>query len=349
MRCVLFTVLSFCALARAGGRHEDLEPVDPVADVVAQPPVSTLSMGRRLTSQLYLGQTDLLWATAGPALRRQLGSLDGLTAFARKVKGDFGVELRLSAETVQERNTLTVYTRLAVFSLYARGVELQWTWDAAGTLVAVSALPAVTEAPSPHLNTTIKTALRLPFEGTWNVLWGGRTWEDNHHASVSDQRFALDLLIWRGANTFEGDGTRNEQYFCWGKPVVAPAEGRVVIVEEGVYDNAPGQVNLTRLYGNHVVIEHGNGEYSLLAHLMRGSIAVKQGERVRAGQLLGKAGNSGVSTEPHLHYQLMDAPEWLRAHGMPAVFVDYLADGKPYARGEPRRTQQLAPMTTNVR
>lgn len=348
MRLLLFSALLLSALAWAGGRRDE-EPTDPAVDAPPEVPSAALAIGRRLSNQLFQGDTESLWASAGPAFRRQLGSQDGLAGFARKVKGDFGDELRVGSENVQERGMLTVYTRLSIVSLYARGVELQWTWDGAGTLVGVSVRPAVTEAPSPHLNTTIKTQLRLPFEGTWNVLWGGRSWEDNPHASVNDQRFALDFLIWKGPGTFEGDGTKNEQYFCWGKPVAAPAEGRVVFVEDGVPDNGPGRVNPARLYGNHLVLEHGNGEYSLLGHLMRGSILVKQGERVKPGQLLGRAGNSGASTEPHLHYQLMDAPEWLKAHGMPAVFVDYLADGKPMARGEPKRGQQLAPMTVSGR
>lgn len=298
---------------------------------------------------LYGGDVDGLWTNAGPPMRRQFGGPEGLSAFVRKVKGDFGDELRIGAENVQEKGSLTVYTRLSIVNLYARGVELQWSWDSTGQLVGVSVRPATTEAPSPYLSTTIKTRLRLPFEGTWNVLWGGRTWEDNPHSSVNDQRFAMDLFMWRGPGSFEGDATKNESYFCFGKPVVAPADGRVVFAEDGTYDNKPGNVNPARLYGNHIVIDHMNGEYSLLGHLQRGSLQVKPGDRVKAGQLIAKAGNSGVSTEPHLHYQLMDAPEWLKAHGMPAVFVDYVADGKPMSRGEPRRSQALAPMTSGSR
>ena len=345
MRSLPLTVVVVSALAWAGGRADDREPTDPAADVPAPAPSADLALGRRACAMLFGGDIEALWASGGSTFRKQFGSQEGLAALSRKVKSDFGDELRIGSENVQERGGLTVYTRLSIVSLYARGVELQWTWDNPGMLVAVSVRPAATEAPSPHLNAVIKTALRLPFDGTWNVLWGGRSWQDNPHASVNDQRFAIDFLIWKGAGTFEGDGTRNEQYFCWGRPVTSPADGRVVFAEDGTADNPPGRVNLGKLYGNHVVLEHGNGEYSLLGHMMRGSLLVKQGERVKAGQPLGRAGNSGVSTEPHLHYQLMDAPEWLKAHGMPSVFVDYLADGKPISRGEPRRGQQLAPMT----
>lgn len=338
MRCLVLASALASSLVWASGQGQDLEPNAPA-----------LELGRRLSDQLFEGNVNALWASAGPAMRRQFGAREGLAALVRKTRGDFGEELRIGGETVTERGGLTVYTRLSIVSLYARGVELQWKWDATGLLAGVSVRPAVTEAPSPHLNTVIQTRLRLPFEGTWNVLWGGRSWEDNPHASVNDQRFALDLLIWKGTGTFKGDGSHNEQYHCWGMPVVAPADGRVVFVDDGLIDNPPGKVNPARLYGNSVVIDHANGEYSLFAHLMRASIGVKPGDQVKAGQVLARTGNSGVSTEPHLHYQLMDAPEWLKAHGLPPVFVDYLCGGKPTARGEPRRSQQLSPMTAGGR
>ena len=337
-------------LASVGGaaqsRSIDVEPSDPPASPLVPVTSAAVQTGREFSAQFYVGKFEVIWARASPSLRRQFGSLEGFASFGRKVKSDFGVELRLGAEKIQERGSLTLYTRLSVFSLFARGVELQWTWDNNGLLLAVAARPASTESPSPYENTTPKTHLRLPFDGTWNVLWGGRTWEENRHASVADQRFALDLLIWKGQGTFEGDGSRNEQYFCWGKPVVAPAEGKVVIAEDGASDNTPGVANPQKLYGNHLVIDHGNGEFSLLAHLMRSSLMVKVGERVQVGQLLAKAGNSGVSTEPHLHYQLMDSPLWLQAHGLPSVFIDFFADGKPISRGEPRRGQAIAPRSS---
>lgn len=322
---------------------KDIEPSDPELTSEPAPVVSPARQtGRDFSELLLTGKTEALWAKAAPAFKRQFGSPAGIDGFLKKLKNDFGVELRVGGEKVQERGGFTVYTRLSVFSLYARGVELQWTWDSNGLVTGVSARPAASESPSPHENTVPKTSLRLPFEGQWNVLWGGRTWDDNRHASVADQRYALDLLIWKNGSTFEGDGARNEQYHCWGKPVVAPAEGKVLVAEDGVKDNVPNAPQPTeKIYGNHVVLDHGNGEYSLLAHLQRGSIAVKVGARVTAGQLLGKTGNSGVSTEPHLHYQLMDAPQWVKAHGLPPFFTSYAADGKPVTRGEPKRGQVL--------
>ena len=344
MRIAALIILLGPAFAWGQARIKDLEPVDPPAEAIPVVVVNPANeIGRQFTTLFLEGKIDALWAKSSPTLRRQFGSIQGFAGYAAKVKNDFGVELRIGGEKVQQRGSLTVYTRLSVFSLYARGVELEWTWDANQQLVAASARPAVSESPSPYENTTPKTVLRLPFSGQWNVLWGGRTWDDNRHASVADQRFALDLLIWRAQGTFEGDGTRNEQYFCWGKPVFAPAEGTVVTAEDGASDNAPGFANPQRLYGNNVVIDHGNGEYSLLAHMMRNSLLVKAGDHVQRGQLIGKTGNSGVSTEPHLHYQLMDSPQWLKAHGLPSVFCDFIADGKQVVRGEPKRGQLVSP------
>ena len=300
-----------------------------------------LEQGRQFAALFLSGDLPALWARAAPSMKRQFGTSENLNAFFKKVKNDFGAELRVGGERTSERGNQTVYTRLSVFSLFARGVELELRWDSSGQLTFLSARPAVTESPSPHEKTVPKTRLRLPVDGVWNVLWGGRTWEDNRHAAVADQRFALDLLIWKGPGTFEGDGSKNSQFWCWGKAVVAPSGGTVVEAIDGIADNAPGAANPKQLYGNHVVLYHGGGEYSLLAHLMKGSLAVKRGDVVVEGQSLARTGNSGTSTEPHLHFQLMDAAHWLKAHGLPAVFSDYVADGKPLAKGEPRRGQSV--------
>ncbi len=72
-----------------------------------------------------------------------------------------------------------------------------------------------------------------------------------------------------------------------------------------------------RIFGNHVVLDLGNGTYAAYAHLRRGSLTVREGDRVRAGQLIARCGNSGNSSEPHLHFQLMDGPDPDTARGLP--------------------------------
>ena len=152
--------------------------------------------------------------------------------------------------------------------------------------------------------------LRMPVGGTWWTFWGGRAERQNHHVDVPDQRHALDLVQWRDGGTARGDGAANADYHAWGEPVTAPARGVVVEARDGIGDNTP-QVEISKPdhpAGNHVVLDVGGGRHVLLAHLARGTVAVRAGDRVRAGAPLGRVGNSGNSSEPHLHIHVQDAP-----------------------------------------
>jgi murein DD-endopeptidase MepM/ murein hydrolase activator NlpD len=86
-----------------------------------------------------------------------------------------------------------------------------------------------------------------------------------------------------------------------------------------------------RILGNHVVLDLGDGVYAALAHLRRGSVRVRPGDRVAAGQQLAAWGNSGNSTEPHLHFQLMDHPSVLLAAGLPVAFDHFQVAGADQA------------------
>lgn len=188
-----------------------------------------------------------------------------------------------------------------------------------------------------------RTTLRLPFDGEWWVFWGGRSREENYHRASALQRYAYDFVVRRDGSTHRGDGRRNEDYWCEGEPVLAPAAGTVVVAEDGVPENVPGEMNADEKLGNHVVIDHGNDEYSMFAHLQTGSVRVERGEAVEAGTPVGACGNSGNSSEPHLHYQLQSGPDFFASKSVPAPFHDYLADGEPVEVGEPRRGQAVAP------
>jgi hypothetical protein len=303
-----------------------------------------LETGRRLTQTLFDGRLDELWEQGGAAFKRSFGNLAGLKQFRAKLAQDFGDEVRVTSESIDERWQFVVYTRQSTFSRWALGAELEWVWDPnKGVLISVGAHPAFREAPSPHADYVPKVELKLPFRGTWMVLWGGRTWDFNHHSSVADMRYATDLWMLKNGSSCTGDCTKNEQYFCWGKPVVAPADGTIVFVENGRPDNRPNAPDPKNLFGNYVVIDHGNSEYSLLAHLKHGSVVVKPDEKVTVGEIIAVAGDSGMSTEPHLHYQLMDGPDWSTAQGLPARFYRYNVDGRPVGVGELRRGQYLSP------
>ena len=199
-------------------------------------------------------------------------------------------------------------------------------------------------ARTSFLDYQTKTALHLPFAGEWYVYWGGRTVAQNRHAVVPDQRFAYDFLILaegRTGQSYRNHGLHNSDYFCFGQPIYAPADGDVVIAENDLLDNTPGEMNRKMVPGNHVILDHGNGEFSVLAHFQQGTIVVGPGDRVRTGQLLGRCGNSGHSSEPHLHYHLQNSGIFFRGEGLPIFFVEYICNGKPVPRGEPAARQML--------
>jgi hypothetical protein len=193
--------------------------------------------------------------------------------------------------------------------------------------------------PDPRRGRPARTVLRLPFDGRWWVVEGPRPEIGAHHLAASDQRHAYDFAIRRDGGTHRGDGRENADYWCWGRPVLAPAGGTVVTARDGVPDNRrPGvDTNIREAAGNHVILDLGGGEYALLGHLRNGSVLVRAGQRVRAGQPLGRCGNSGNSSEPHLHLHLQDRPEFRPGGptGLPIRFRRHLADGVLRGLGAP--------------
>ncbi len=150
-------------------------------------------------------------------------------------------------------------------------------------------------------------SLRLPFKGNWLVFWGGDTKELNQHHDVPNQKFAFDFLIAdSNGKRFKGEGNKNEDYFAFGREVLSPADGIVTYVITGVRDNVPGSMNPYSALGNAVFVKHREHEISVLAHFRQGRIKVKVGDKVKSEQFIGLCGNSGNSSEPHLHYHLQN-------------------------------------------
>ena len=177
----------------------------------------------------------------------------------------------------------------------------------------------------------------------WFGFWGGRDVEYNFLAVDAGQRFALDLLVVRDGRSHAGDPSMLESYHCWGRPILAPADGVVVRAVDGVPDQAIGASDPTNPAGNHVVIDFGNDEHGFLAHLQEGSVRVVAGDLVASGQDIGLCGNSGNSSEPHLHFHLETSPTLGRGEGLPAQFTNYRANGTLIGRGEPRKGESIRP------
>jgi murein DD-endopeptidase MepM/ murein hydrolase activator NlpD len=191
---------------------------------------------------------------------------------------------------------------------------------------------AITEPPPPPPPVVKSTlAMQLPFKGEWSVFWGGDNEDVNYHVESPSQRRAADLVVVDASGTsHRGDGKKNDDYFAYGKDILAVADGTVVQAIDGVVDNAPGVMSPLVAVGNSVVIEHEGRVYSFYAHLKTGTVRVKNGARVKKGAVLGLCGNSGNTSEPHLHFHLQDGPLVDHAWGIEPVFenVKVTRDGK---------------------
>lgn len=155
-----------------------------------------------------------------------------------------------------------------------------------------------------------ETEFELPFENEWFVFWGGTNELVNYHYAVEEQRYAFDFLIRKDDRSYDGDPEENESYYAFGENMLAPADGVVVEVENDIADNEPvGEMNAEEPLGNYVIIEHENDAYGFLAHLKQGSVQVEEGDEVKANDVLGLVGNSGNSSEPHIHFHVADAPD----------------------------------------
>ncbi|WP_406124738.1 M23 family metallopeptidase [Streptomyces sp. NBC_00989] len=170
---------------------------------------------------------------------------------------------------------------------------------AAGLALLAGSLWLVTAARRHRWRTSLSRPLRFPLAGTWYIVQGGGR-VLNHHAQVPEQRGALDMVALGTLGTRTRRGRDLGAYAAYGSPVHSPCDGRVTSAADTVQDQKPGEIRYQPPYGNHVFIDTGR-EIVKLAHLRPGSVTVAKGDTVHAGQLLGEVGNTGNTTEPHLH------------------------------------------------
>jgi murein DD-endopeptidase MepM/ murein hydrolase activator NlpD len=185
---------------------------------------------------------------------------------------------------------------------------------------------------------------RAPVDGRWYVIASGDV--SQHHRWVVSSEYALDIARTNAdMRTYAGDGARLTDYITYGQPILAAADGVVVAARNDLADaeamlrqpNEAFDAYMQRVVetqqatimqsgfegaaGNYVLIRHANGEHSLYAHLKQGSIRVSVGAQVTAGTQIAETGSSGNSTEPHLHFQVIDGPDLNSARGLPVTFA----------------------------
>lgn len=193
------------------------------------------------------------------------------------------------------------------------GLSLLALLPAVQMVAPIVAYPASRDELQPAIT------VRVPAEGSLKVLWGGESLGANYHVAFADQRWAYDLT----RAPYLTGSPRLQDYGCYGIPVLAPVGAVVSSTHDGEPDNVPGAAsnNLAAPEGNRVVLRLATGTYLILAHLQPGSLQVTAGDVVAVGQMLARCGNSGNTSEPHIHihHQRQD----------PAVTPMNLAEGLP--------------------
>lgn len=258
------------------------------------------------TAELFMkAYNDKDYASIGKEFNAQMTAAvpaDRLKEFLDETHADFGKIINLGTPNFVAATAATYPAE------FERGkLDLLVALDSHGKVAGLRLSPA--QPPKPKNTKRNQTRLSLPFKGEWFVFWGGDTVEQNYHQDAPNQRFAFDLVKADAAGkSHQGNGRKNEDYYAFGQEITAPADGVVIYVVDGIHDNVPGEMNRMFAPRNTVIIKHAEGEYSLFAHFKQNSIRVRVGDKVTRGQTIGLCGNSGNSSEAHLHYQFQDTP-----------------------------------------
>ena len=197
------------------------------------------------------------------------------------------------------------------------------------------------EEKLPELTRNV-SKLKLPFNEDWTVLWGGDTTELNYHVIDKAQKNAFDFVITdKKGKSYKNDGKINEDFYAFGKQIIAPTDGEVVLVVDGIKDNKPGIPNPVYVPGNSIIIKTLNDEYLFFAHFKQYSIKEKQGQKVKQGEVLGLCGNTGNSTEPHIHFHIQNVENINKATGAKSYFENILVNGELKKEYSPVKTEKV--------
>ena len=243
--------------------------------------------------------------------------------------------VKLAGPNLERDQALLVTSQVFAFNGTRDTLRVRVEGEMAGKATEVS-------ATLPIKSDFAKNTYVFPLRGVCYVGWGA-SFHTGHRWAIPEE-FALDIAKLGGDGlSHKGDGTRFEDYYAYGADILAAAGGRVVgVANDQPEDPATMQrpdesqqayfarlqkdqagrlaKGMTAVTGNYVMIDHGKSEYSLYAHLQPGSVRVRVGDQVKAGDVIGKLGSSGNSTEPHLHFHVCDSDDPLMSAGIPVNF-----------------------------
>ena len=187
----------------------------------------------------------------------------------------------------------------------------------------------------------------LPFRGQWVVVNGGVNKNTSHSWDIPTQRYAYDFIILdeNGKSCCKDDNCPTS-FYCYGQDILASADGIVVEIQNShqdsiIYSPRRASCKARDIRGNYVLIQHAENEYSLSAHLKPNSICVSLGEQVKRGQKIAECGNTGNTSEPHLHFQIQKEGSFFTSPGLPIEFENITAIPFPnYEQYDDRGTDE---------
>jgi len=232
----------------------------------------------------------------------------------------------------------------------------------AGTSTAVFVEPPVIDGPEVVINRRPATVIKPPVKGDGWLSTSACCTPNVHRdlrVAVNGRRietpetFAVDWALLKGDRVYEGDGSRNDQFYVYGADVYAVANGTVVSVQDGKPDATPNKAmtpkTLSDFGGNQVMLEIAPKVYAVYAHLQPGSLRVKVGDTVKVGATLAKIGNTGPSLGPHLHFGLLNRPDLFTGRSLPFVIDSYTLAGRADFKASQGDTVAITPESKQVR
>lgn len=338
MKRFLLTIVSLCAMAAAVAGDA------PAVDVRVHPGVVLVEKSREgqhlnFDFEVTNRSSQELELTAIRLIVREVSG----RFVSRRTVGRNGASPSIDtipARTIAPGKAIWIFNPFHTFPSDMPLDRLDFEFVVSPTAREVEAVPPQTLTVLPSRRQP-RASLRLPLTSRALVHDGNDFYA--HHRRITllhpffqsigltknPARYALDLCVVDGEGRMHrGDGSKNEDWFSFGAPVVAPAAGEVVrlrndspdlLIDKTFFDYEEMKRNLTSYYGNYVLLDLGGGEFLILCHLKQGSVGVRAGDVVKAGSPIGEIGMSGDTFHPHLHMELRDGPEVV-ADGLPMYF-----------------------------
>ena len=186
--------------------------------------------------------------------------------------------------------------------------------------------------------------LQSPFQDSWYVVQGGNSPLINHHYFFGSQKYALDLIVAEDGTLPLEKVQALDRYQSFDRDLFSPVDGKIVEMRNDLPDLPIGEFDRQNIAGNYIVIQTKDNFYILLAHLKQESIVVAAGDTVKAGEKIGKCGNSGNTSQPHLHLQAMTQPDFLSPESQPVPISFKIDDTEPQTY---RRNEVLAGLSSS--